>query len=245
MREIQKTYCEDFEIRSFENDFKQNLRLTTLFQFFQEVAGRHVAETSIGYEALKGAGCFWVLVRIKVKVHRMPKWRETIRLTTWAKKIDKMFAYRECEATNETGLLASISSEWMLMGQESRKPLRLETLPIAFPICDRESLSESLNKLRPFGELNHQSRIKAHYSDIDMYSHVNNTKYIEWALDSIEFQVFKDREIDYLQVNFIAEVSPDDDIHISRYDGEDGHYFFEGYNETKDIKAFQLELKMR
>ena len=147
MKEIQKTYAEDFEIRSFENDFKQNLRLTTLFQFFQEVAGRHVAETPIGYEALKDAGCFWVLVRIKVKVHRMPKWREIIRLTTWAKKMDKMFAYRECEATNETGVLASISSEWMLMGQENRKPLRLSTLPIAFPIYEKESLNESLNSV--------------------------------------------------------------------------------------------------
>lgn len=245
MREIQKTYFEDFEVRSFENDFKQKLRLTNLFQFFQEAAGRHVAETPIGYEALKKAGLFWVLVRIKVQVHRMPEWREIIRMTTWAKKIDKMFAYRECEVSNETGLLASITSEWMLMCQESRKPSRLSVLPIAFPIEDRESLNGPLNKLKPFGKLSVEKIRIALYSDIDMHKHVNNTKYIEWALDFIEFEIFKEKEIDYLQVNFIAEVSPEDEIYISRYDGEDYHYYFEGYNRTKNIKAFQLELKMR
>ncbi len=245
MKEIQNTYSEDFEVRSFENDFRQKLRLTTLFQYFQEVAGRHVAETLIGYEALKEAGLFWVLVRIKVKVHRMPDWQESVSLTTWAKKIDKMFAYRECEASNDTGLLASISSEWMLMNQDSRKPARLAVLTAAFPITFKDALSETLIKLKPFGRLTLTETRRASYSDIDMHSHLNNTKYIEWALDCIDFDIYEHKEIDELQVNFIAEVGSWDEIEILKYEGDDNRYYFEGFNKTKDIKAFQLELKLK
>jgi len=245
MKNLQETYIEEFEVHSYENDFRQRLRLATLFQFFQEVAGRHVAGTPIGYEALKEIGCFWVLVRIKVRIHRMPNWRERITLKTWAKKIDKMFAYRECEVTNETGLLASISSEWMLMDQKKRKPVRLSVLPTQFPIHDGGSTHDDLNKIKPFGSPVIQETRSARYSDMDMHSHVNNTKYIEWILDLIPYEAMKAKEIDGLQVSFASEVNFGDEIHImGAVEGED-RYYFEGYNRTKDIKAFQLEIKMR
>jgi acyl-ACP thioesterase len=78
-----------------------------------------------------------------------------------------------------------------------------------------------------------------------MHSHVNNTKYIEWILDLIPYEAMKAKEIDELQVSFASEVNFGDEIQITGYAEGEVRYYFEGYNRTKDIKAFQLEIKMR
>jgi acyl-ACP thioesterase len=50
------------------------------------------------------------------------------------------------------------------------------------------------------------------YSDIDMHHHVNNTKYMEWILDSYPFEMHQDCHIHIFQINFLAESSPGDEI---------------------------------
>jgi acyl-ACP thioesterase len=46
------------------------------------------------------------------------------------------------------------------------------------------------------------------YSDIDTNGHMNNCRYIEWALDLIDLDVFKNKSIQYLAINYLKEIQP-------------------------------------
>ena len=52
----------------------------------------------------------------------------------------------------------------------------------------------------------------ARYSDLDMNGHVNNVNYVEWALDSIGFDVTSKLPLKELFVNYNAEVKLGDEV---------------------------------
>jgi acyl-ACP thioesterase len=52
------------------------------------------------------------------------------------------------------------------------------------------------------------------YSDIDMHHHVNNTKYIEWILDSYPFEMNQTHQIHTFEINFLTESSYEDEISV-------------------------------
>jgi len=255
MRELKSSYMEEFTIRSYDTDIRQKLRVTRMFQYLQDVAGKHVADTPLGYGSLKERGQFWVLVRIRARIERMPSWKDQISIGTWAKKMDRMFAYREFEILDGGSPAVSVSSEWMLMDRETRKPCRLSTLPAAMPTIDRDSIPERLAKIVPEGTPLMEVDRMARYSDIDMYHHVNNAKYIEWALDCFDVGFLSEHEIREIQVNFVAEVGPGEVVGITLTEaaaaceghgaGEGPDYYIEGYNKTRETKAFQMEVRLR
>ena len=44
-------------------------------------------------------------------------------------------------------------------------------------------------------------------SDIDIINHVNNVKYLEWCLDTLEPEIILNQKIKSLDINFLKEVN--------------------------------------
>src|SRR5512140_3295510 len=86
--ERQSVWEDDIFVRSYDVDSAGKLRLSSLFNYFQETAGKHATHLGAGYDVLRGLGLFWVLSRAKIRVHRLPAWGESVRLTTWPKGLD-------------------------------------------------------------------------------------------------------------------------------------------------------------
>jgi acyl-ACP thioesterase len=74
--------------------------------------------------------------------------------------------------------------------------------------------TEEPKKLPPPGQSKVEKSSTIRYSDIDMHHHVNNTKYIEWILDSYPFEMNQTHHIHSLEINFLAESSFGDEISI-------------------------------
>ncbi|RPH32985.1 acyl-[acyl-carrier-protein] thioesterase, partial [bacterium] len=83
--ELQSVWKDDLFVRSYDVDSTGKLKLASLFNYFQETAGKHATHLGAGYEVLRKLGLFWVLSRAKIRIHRLPAWGESIQLTTWPK----------------------------------------------------------------------------------------------------------------------------------------------------------------
>jgi medium-chain acyl-[acyl-carrier-protein] hydrolase len=55
---------------------------------------------------------------------------------------------------------------------------------------------------------------RVRYSDIDMHHHANNTKYIEWIVDSYPLEMNQTHHIHSFEINFLSESSHEDEISI-------------------------------
>ena len=81
------------------------------------------------------------------------------------------------------------------------------------------------------------------WSEIDTNGHVNNVKYVVWAIDAVKTEDIKERPLKELLINYDAEVMPGDVVKISRVrqETEDGLvYYITGKVEDKQNFAVKL-----
>ncbi len=62
------------------------------------------------------------------------------------------------------------------------------------------------------------------YSDIDVNQHVNNARYIAWAMDAIPEEVVNDRPVSEVSINFIKEAIPGEVVDLYHAEAEGVHY---------------------
>ena len=64
-------------------DFR--MKLPALFQRFQRAALNHSDSVGLDTQTMIAAGAVWILNRIRVRIQRMPGYRESVTVKTWHK----------------------------------------------------------------------------------------------------------------------------------------------------------------
>ncbi len=244
--ERQWVWEDEISVRSYDVDSGGKLRLSSLFNYFQETAGKHATHLGAGYEVLRELGLFWVLSRAKIRIHRLPAWGESVRLTTWPKGLDGVLFLRDLQLTSDQfGPLVDSSTGWLLLDTKAYKPHLPDALPITLPPNIRgHALEEQLRKLRPFDELKQEYERKVLASDLDVNHHVNNARYIDWIMDCYAPDPAASRCVQTMQVNYVGEATFGDVVRLSK--GEDlarNMHYIEGVNGVKGSKVVQAVIE--
>jgi medium-chain acyl-[acyl-carrier-protein] hydrolase len=234
---------EEFSVRSYETDCTGRLRMSSLFNYFQEFAGNHVIHLGIGYEVLKSLGYVWFLSRAKVRVRRLPVWGGRGLVETWHVTTDGLMYIRDFRMIDEAGdVLLDATTGWLLVDTATFRPHPAGVLPIPLPANDRgRALDEPLKKLLPLQGIQRAYEREVRLSDIDVNNHVNNARYLEWIFDCYDDEFMRSHSPGFLQVNYVGETTLGDTVTLSR--GEDpsmpGVHYIEGVSRKKGSKAVQ------
>lgn len=219
------TWTDEYLITSYEVDARGKAPLPGLCKFMQETAYNHAYHLEFGYEHLKAQNRFWVLSRLLIKIDRYPKWGDRINLRTWATGVDGLFAFRDFRFTEEDGTpLGVASSSWLILDAEKRRPQRQDELKEKSYLFPKErALEERPAKLPKLSNPEEGPFFPVRYSDLDLYDHVNNAKYIQWILDNYPLNMHRDFEVETFEINFLAETKIGDEaaIHTQTIDGYD------------------------
>jgi medium-chain acyl-[acyl-carrier-protein] hydrolase len=71
-------YEKQYHVGLGDVDFQKKLKISALFNFFQDIASLHAEDLGVGIDRLmNGYGVTWVLTRIRVDINRMPHLGET------------------------------------------------------------------------------------------------------------------------------------------------------------------------
>lgn len=191
------------------------LSLFSLFNFAQETAWKHAEKLGFGFEELGDKKLAWVLFGMRIKMlNKLPHWQEELVIQTQPRGISGLFAnrdYRMLNAQNE--LIAIGSSNWVVVDTELHRPIRLD--PAFDSLRFTENPVNHISRLKPRGEfpfLLNTYMVKA--SDIDLYGHVNNAKYIAWITDLYTPEQLKKHPLDEILINFMLETRFGDEIKI-------------------------------
>ncbi len=208
---------EQLTIRSFDVDWRGTLKLQSLFQYFQEIAGTNATALGVGYAQLRSLGLFWVLARIRVEVLRLPTWGERIDLSTWPKGVDRLFAIRDFLLRDGSGsAIIRGTSAWLLVDKEKGRPQRFDVLPSDIRhYRGEDAIPGRLDKLEIAGPLalNHGRSVMP--ADLDVNGHVNNAVYVGWVMDCFSPEMLQGRVVRELEVNYIDEVRYGDVVAIT------------------------------
>ena len=239
-------YEQELRINAFECDYTHYWKPSAAYQHLTEIAGIHADNLGLGYEAMLEKNYFWVLSRLKLQFHTYPKHNEIIRVRTWPKTIQqKLFFIRDFEIENQAGkLLACASSAWLVIDSKNRRMIPTTRLDLDLPnIPERNALDEPLEKIAIPEQTVEQFRTNADYSDLDILGHVNNGRYVEWIADSFALEVYKSKRPAYIQVNYISEVKPGEQVSIRTSNSNDCCTVIEGLNLNRDTRAFEAQVE--
>lgn len=236
----------EFQISSYHLNPRKQARLTTLANFFQEMAYQHANQLGFGYRDLKKKKTMWVLSRMKIRIERYPVWDDMITVETWHRGMQRLFGMRDFRVKDREGkAMALATTAWLIVDMDTHRPVRPDNRTLHESRGEEAVLGESLNKIELPGELEALGTREVVYSDLDIVGHVNNVKYMEWCIDKAVPAGNTKSEIREFEINYLSEALPGDRImfkgKIDRMSGS--HFVAERTGENQEIFRARLEWK--
>ena len=215
---------EKFTVRSYEMDLQGVASVPAICNYLQEVAGNHATELGVAVDHLFKKNMTWVLSRLHMKVFRFPFWREEIKIETWPSGRQSKFATRDFLIFDQKHkILVKATSSWMIIDLKTQKPIVMPAFMDEIRLPDRQrAIEDNFPKMKVPKNPISERKFEVRLSDLDINQHVNNVKYIEWALESVPFDIWKIKILSDLEVSFRSETKYGERIIIqSEQDGDD------------------------
>lgn len=231
---MQKTYRKTYQITTNMLDCHDCLKMSTLLDVAQEVAGDHADELGCGFETMIKQDLMWVIVRNYIEIIKKPINFKEIEVVTYPLKPRFVEFNRETEFYHNGELFAVSRSTWMVI---NIKDFSVKA-PDFFKDFD-DDLGYFKRRIRklPVVDKSRLQKVKEAevlYSMLDHNGHMNNTKYVDFYLDIFrpEFSV-KTLQIEYIKQSFL-----DDKLSLYIKENE-GKRYLSGYKD--DELKFYME----
>jgi acyl-ACP thioesterase len=198
-------YTRSYGARYDEADLYNRPGPSWLINCCQDAASRHIRRLGVSIADLKGLGLIWVLSRYRLLVDSYPSPGTSIAITTWPSTREDIFTCREFEVRSEGGeLLARATSSWAAMDASSRRPVPLDRLP-PYPLHPERAVADLFATIPRLGKAEREMSLPVMRRDLDQNGHVNNTVYLDWAMEAVDDVLYaSSRPVD-LALNFRSE----------------------------------------
>jgi medium-chain acyl-[acyl-carrier-protein] hydrolase len=224
-----------YTILGTDADWQDRLQPASLFSFMQEAAYSNAEALQMGASVLDGRGLCWILIHIASRFDEMPRWGETMTITTWHRGVNRLTFYRDYEFLDQQGrCFGHATSEWLVADATTHRPQRPDTVFADIPAqpAGRSVFATPPERPQPLAEAALVEPVLAcfaDYADIDRNRHVNNTRYIAWCLNTVAASVAR------------AGSPNGGGLPELRVRGIDIHYINEVFFGTKVFSYCQLE----
>ncbi len=210
-------------------DTEKKLFLHAAMGEFSEIAGDEVQSKGHSHAYLYERGQVFLITRMSMRFHRIPKAHETIVYSTWFRKTEGRVFLRDCEVHSDEGeLLASGSGTWMLYGINEGAVISPDKLTCqGSTAVNKKSDAPECKKVVPEGEPAVLGYRPVYYTDLDCNSHINNAAYNRIAVDFLPSEYRQKNIADYV-INFNRETRLGETLELRGCEITNG-YIIQGY----------------
>lgn len=236
-------YSSELVVPSYLVDSHVTLSPVGLLGILQEVAASHCGVFHLSGLDLKPKGYFWILSRMHIQISRLPLWSEKITIQTWEKPHSFISQPREFQILDSKGdTIVRASSMWAIIDRNS-KPQKLDQFDCEgrFPL-DQDALT--VKAFPRFSSVVFNDNLLSHtalHSDIDLNEHVNNTRYLQWAMDAMGHGFWTKHNVTGINIHFISQIFPDDGYFVATQE-VDNKMFFTIYAENDHREVCKIAL---
>lgn len=228
----------DYTVKYFDIGKSNKLTLKSLVEILQQAAGRHSDMAGYGLNDISKTHFTWLLLNWKVKMFSHPQVNEVLSIKTWPRALEKFYCYRDFEVyDSKQNLIAIASSKWVAFNLNTNKIMKVDSSII-------DSYGGNLNKNvfeNPFeNKLNVPQNLKLNFEyqiqrrDIDTNGHVNNSYYIDFAMETLDEKIYNTSEFNNLEIVYKKEIKYKEKIHCY-YSFENNQHIITIKNEDDNI----------
>ncbi|HHW47273.1 MAG TPA: acyl-ACP thioesterase [Clostridiaceae bacterium] len=239
----------NYQVTVSDCDFTKKLKLSSLFNYFQEIAALHADNLGIGISTLEyNYGVIWALIRIRTDIIRHPGLNEEILIETWPQYPKKYEFHRDFLIRDaQDNIIVRAASVWVLLDKKTRELKKSELITGNYPpLFTERAIDSPLRKIRPEGKPEISYKRVIGCSDIDVNGHLNNSKYIDFIMDCFSMKDIQRYQVRSLQVNYLNEALAGDTITLLKDSSslDKGIIYIEGLNEQDDKVIFNAEINV-
>ncbi len=238
---MQSHWEETLKVRAYDVDSNNRLKLSSVFNYMQDVASAHADNLNVGWKALQNENLFWVLSWVKIEFNNFPKFEDNIYIKTWPKGKHKLYALRDfilSEGNNK--VFGKAASAWLLLNSQTKRINDLNKFLTNIPYSPNEHALNDLPEKINFENLKETTFPKqADYTDIDINEHVNNAKYIEYIQNCYDLDFHTKHRVKSLTMTFNSETKFGDRLEINKNLVDEHQHYIVALNQQNGRTIFQ------
>ncbi|MCJ7689331.1 MAG: thioesterase [Clostridiaceae bacterium] len=207
----------NYNVHYYEVDIHKRALITSIIDYLGDMAMYQSEMLGVGIDHLKENKIAWVLYKWDITMESYPLLNETIKVKTFAHSFRKFYAYRKYEIIDARGnKIGYASSVWILINTDRRRPIRItKDMYEAYGIEDGDNDVLNIKDIQEINTVHDEKSFNVRYSDIDTNRHVNNVKYVAWALETVPKDIILNYELKNIRVTYIKETTYGETIKVS------------------------------
>ena len=207
----------NYNIHYYEVDIHKRALMTSIINYLGDMAMYQSEILGVGIDHLKENDLAWVLYKWDITMNTYPLLNETIKVQTSAYSFRRFYAYRKHEIIDEKGnIIGHANSVWILINLGRRRPVRImEGMYEAYGIEDSKNAPIEIEDIQAISQVHSEKSFQVRYSDIDTNMHVNNVKYVAWALETVPKDIVLNYELKNIKVTYEKETRYGETIKVN------------------------------
>lgn len=228
----------NYKIKYSDIGTNNKITLKAFVGILQEAAISHSDQAGYGVNDIPNTHLAWLLLNWKVEIISYPLLNDCITVKTWPRIFDKLYSYRDFEVFDKNNkLIAIASSKWFAIDTITKKIRKLtpEITNAYGGITQNQVFQSSFDKkLKIPEELNLNFNYRIQRRDLDTNNHVNNLNYIDYALETLEENIYNNITYNNLEIVYKKEIKLNEKINCY-YSFENNQHIITIKNEYNSI----------
>lgn len=227
-------YRKSLKIRAEHVDFRRKMRLSALMRLFQQCCIAHTEELGYGRDKTLDKGYLWVIANEHIAISALPVYDEEVTLVCYPGPALHYLFPRHFYLLDEQGnTLVEISAIWTLIEEKTRAMIDPKEKGIVIDGYEngKEIPMVPILKVPP---LEKQETISVPYSQVDINGHLNNSAYLDIAMDRFEKEDLS-KDVAEVKLTYKKEIPMDSSFPLA-YGKVDNVYYF-------SAPQFAIEMK--
>ena len=199
-----------------ESDRQYAIKPAVLLNYMQNLAAASIDRLNhqFCWDELFKNGRGWFLIRYRIEFDDYPIGLDKILIQTESRGCQRLNAYRDFEGfdCNSGKRLFRAASCWFIVELETKSVINIKQEYPEFFDYEKRDDDLVLRKLRTIDSFDFEKLFHVRYDDLDINGHVNNTVYITWAMEALDYDFRASNKLKTLDIYFKHEVKYGDDI---------------------------------
>lgn len=201
-------YCSNYKIGL--EDIGRNNEATNkaLLAIMQDIACLHSASVGYGVLEIETKKRAWMLLDWKMEVIKRPKYNDDIKVETWSRKVERLYAYRDFQLKDKEGNIIAIgTSRWIFVDTERKRPVRLtaDIADLYESETDKNVFLEEMEDIK-CGDYLFKKDYCVQRRDIDINQHMNNLSYLDMAYEILPEDIYNTKVFNNIRIVYKKEI---------------------------------------
>ncbi len=230
------------QVEICEVDYMGQYHIHHLFNRFAEIATINAKMIGLWNEKMM-ENYGWVVAKQSLHLDEPIYYKDVIELSTIVNNGSFVSFPRYYFIKKGDHQIGYCSSVWTLIDIHKRRIVSPKRIGLDVLKVDHDIYLEEPQNIDVNLEMNYMTTRKVLYSDVDTNQHMNNTRYIQWALDVIDYDIHKNYFMSDITIQYKKEIRPLEDVEI--YLGQQQQRFvIEGKNHEGQV-YFVIEIEFQ